>query len=87
MYILHTKQPAGYTCLKTVLVPDPCRPSNRSFWTLFCSKYSGTDLLENIDVSSLGPVACPRGVGNENNEHIRRVDAYLANTIQYMLSN
>lgn len=68
----------NFTCLKRVLVPDPSNPNNRSFWTLPCSKYSGTDLLENAVGSSFGPWKIPGGTGNENNEQMKRVDACLA---------
>lgn len=71
-------QSNNHTCLKIVLVPEPSGPSNRSFWTLFCSKYSGTDLLEKVVASSFDPGGFKGGTGNDNNEDIRRVDACLA---------
>lgn len=61
-----------------VLVPEPSKPSNKSFWTLFCSRYSGTDLTENAAESSFDPGGFSGGVGNLNNEHMRRVDAYIS---------
>lgn len=66
------------TCLKMVLDPEPSSPSNKSFCTLFCSRYSGINLLEGAEASSLNPGVFSGGVGNENSEQIRRVDAYLA---------
>lgn len=60
-----------------VLVPDPSNPNNRSFWTLLCSKYSGTDRSEKVVGSSFGPSGFPGGTGNENNEQMKRVDACL----------
>lgn len=76
--ILHKAANDWHTCLKIVLVPELSGPSNRSFWTLFCSKYSGTDLLEKVVASSFDPGGLTGGMGNDNIEDMKRVDACLA---------
>lgn len=64
-------------CLNRVAVPDPSMPNNKSFWTLPCSKYSGTDLVEWLVELSLTPGGLVGGTGNENNEQMKRVDVCL----------
>lgn len=80
-----------HTCLNMVPIPDPSRPSNISFWTLFCSKYSGTDLFEKEIVSKFDPSWLPlrpkRGEGNDNKEQSRRVDACLEKVILFKIYN
>ena len=75
--MLHYGQVETKTCLKIVLDPDPSSPISKSFWTLFCSRYSGTNLPESPVACPLKPWEYPGGIGREKRLAIRRVDAWL----------